>query len=130
MSNKTFTHVTAVFCTIALLFAAYMGAEAQSEDPIFEEDLICSIQSDGECWVATMNLKGELEHHLGQVAVVETLGQLIDRLPVATRDNKVHFEGGWPMGVASNDLDDLGYRLQSSTPPSLAGAVVAVLRTV
>ena len=130
MSSKTFTHITAAFCTIALLFAGYMGAEAQTEDPIFEEDLVCSIQSGNEYVVATIALKLELEQQFGQVAVIEPLGVLIARLPNATTTNAVRFEGGWPQGAAASNLHGLGYTLQSDTQPILAGATVAVLRTV
>lgn len=130
MSNKIFTNLTAIFCTVALLFAGYMGAEAQTEEPIFEDELICCIQSGNEYVVAPMQLKQELESHFGQVAVTESLGTLIARLPAATTLNGVRFEGGWPQGMAASNLHGLGYTLQTSTPPTLSSATVAVLLTV
>ena len=70
MSRKLFTNTLTIFCTAALLFAVAMGVEAQSDDPLFEDDIVCSIRDGQDLWVAPLHQKTELENHLGETATV------------------------------------------------------------
>lgn len=131
LSNKTFLQNTiAAVCTIALLFAVVVVVEAQTDEPIFEEDVICSIQQGPVLYVAPANLKQALELSLGAPAQVETLGALLLRVPVASHKNVVRFEGGYPVGAAAQSLSLLGYCMEMNVQPEIPGALVAVIRSV
>ena len=123
--NKKFTNTLAALTTIALLFAVAVGVEAQSEDPILDDDIVCSIQVGGDVWVARVNQKSALENHFGEAATVETLGQLVGRLPTAGSTNSVRFEGGAPSSDVRMDLADLGYETLGTANPEIPGAASA-----
>lgn len=129
MSRKLINNTATVICTVALLFAVAVGVEAQADDPIFEEDIICSIQSGNDWWIAPLAKKNALENHLGMTATTESMADLLLRLPQAGTSNSVRFEGGFPGGSVAGDLDALGYDVETPATPVLNGVNVAVLRT-
>ena len=129
MSRKLINNLTAAFCTVALLFAVTVGVEAQSDDPIFEDDIICSIQIGSDWHVAPAAKQNALENHHGQTATVESMAALLLRLPQAGTFNTVRFEGGYPGGSVGTGLDNLGYTLEVPVTPLLNGVNTAVLRT-
>ena len=129
MSRKLFNTTLAALCTAALLFAVAVGVEAQSDDPIFEEDLVCSIQAGPELWIVPAVMQPVLENHLGLAAIVEPMAALLLRIPAASPSSFVRFEGGYPGGTVAAHLDSLGYRLEIQSTPDLLGAITAVTRT-
>jgi len=128
MSRKLFNTTLAALCTAALLFAVAVGVEAQSEEPLFEEDLVCSIQIGTELWIVPAVMQPVLENHLGLAAIVEPMAALLLRMPAATPSSSVRFEGGYPGGTVAAHLDSLGYRLEVQSTPELLGTLTAVTR--
>ena len=130
MSRKLISNTVAALCTVALLFAVAVGVDAQSDDPLFEDDVICSIQQGRDLWVAPESLRPALEAHLGQTATVEPMSSLLGRIPSATKANSVRFEGGFPGPNVSLCLDALGYTTSTDVSSEIAGANSAVSRTI
>jgi len=129
--NKTILQNTiAAVCTIALLFAVVVVVEAQTDEPLFEEELVCSIQQGPVLYVAPANLQQALEQSLGATAQVETLGALLSRVPPANQSNAVRFEGGYPAGNAAQSLNLLGYVTAMTVTPEIPGALIAVIRSL
>ena len=126
------SHFLTGLCVFALLFAAAAGVvDAQSENPIDEDDILCSVAMGDEVWAAPLALRTELEAATGQTAIVETARSLLGRLPPATQNNGVRFEGGLPSVQVREDLHDLGYtREQILEQPDIAGATIAVRHSV
>jgi hypothetical protein len=129
MPRKIINNTLAVACTLALLFAVAMGVEAQTDDPLFEDDIVCSIQSGNDLWVAPVLLRGQLETHLGCQATVEPLSSLLQRIPPATQQSTLRFEGGYPSGTVAVGLSDLGYTSEVPVPTELVGAKSSVVRS-
>ncbi len=130
MSKNIRNNVLAVICTFALLFAAAVVVEAQTDNPIFDDELVASIQDGDTWWIVPVSLVDQLELHLGEQATIETMSQLLTRLPLASSVNDLRFEGGYPSVSVSQDLDTLGYVTQSSAQTaSLPGAGHAYVRT-
>lgn len=128
--NKTIIQNTlAAVCTLALLFAVAVVVEAQTDEPIFEDDIICSIQQGPILYVAPASLKQALESTLGATAQVESLGALLLRVPPANNTNVVRFEGGYPAGAAVQGLCQLGYVTEMTAQPEIPGAAVASIRS-
>ena len=128
--NKTIIHNTiAAACTVALLFAVAVVVEAQTDEPLFEEDIVCSIQQGPVLHVAPASLQHALELSLGAPAQVETLGDLLARVPVANESNLVRFEGGYPAGSAAQSLCQLGYVNETAVQPEVPGVSQAVVRS-
>ena len=123
------TVLTAIF-TVALLFAAALGVDAQSNKPINDDDIVACIQVGPELWVTHLGLQGELEIRHGQSAVVEPMGLLLQNLPVAAPGRTVRFEGAVPSSSVSDDLDALGYTQSQFVTPELPSALVAVVRSL
>ena len=106
-----------------------MGVEAQSDDPLFEDDIVCSIRDGQDLWVAPLHQKTELENHLGETATVEPFAALLDRMTQATTLNSVRFEGGYPAGSAVAELNGLGYAVEVPATTMLPSSNSAVVRT-
>ena len=130
MSRKLFNNTLAALCTFALLFAVAMGVEAQTDDPLFEDDIVCSIQDGSELWVAPLQHKAALESQLGETATVEPFAALLDRMPQASNQATIRFEGGYPSGTAASELNALGYVTEVPVPATLRGCKSAVIRSV
>jgi len=123
-------NLIAGFCALALLFAVAAAVEAQVADPILDDEIICSVTPGDTTIVAKLSLMPELEALYGQSATVESMHALLQRLPVASETNGVHFEGGHPDAVVVQGLEGLGYKTQVTLgTPVLPGAQVAYLRT-
>lgn len=128
MSNKIRNNVFASFCFFAVLFAAAVGVvDAQSEHPIDDDDVLACVTVDDVVYATPVALKAELENATGQVATVETTQELINRLPNATTNNGVRFEGGMPTQGVQEDLEQLGYVTMQSEAPTVQGAQSAYL---
>jgi hypothetical protein len=127
-NNTTRKNVIASFCFFALLFAAAVGVvDAQTENPIEEDDIVASVAVGDEFWTAPVALKEELEVATGRIATVETMTQLLNRLPLATPSNGLRIEGGYASPVVRFKLENLGYdSLTNIQSPAVVGATVAV----
>ena len=123
------TTVAATLCALALVFAAAV-VEAQSEDPIMDDEILCSITVGEAVWAAPVAHQVALELHFGQPATLETMRQLLDRLPPASPTSAVRIEGGHlGLGVAQ-DLEALGYVNQMPLAPTeRPGTLTGVLCT-
>ncbi len=129
MFNNTIRkNFIASFCFFALLFAAAVGVvDAQADQPIEEDDIVASVSVGDEFWTSPVALKAQLEIATGQVATVETMTQLLNRLPQATASNGLRIEGGYASPVVKTKLEDLGYSsLTNISQPAVAGATIAV----
>jgi hypothetical protein len=128
MFNNTIRkNVIASFCFFALLFAAAVGVDAQTDSPIEEDDIVASVSVGDEFWTAPVALKQALEVATGQVAIVETMTQLLNRLPAATPSNGLRIEGGYASPVVKFKLENLGYdSLMNLEQPAVVGATIAV----
>ena len=126
MSKNIRNNVLAAICTFALLFAAAVVVEAQADNPILDDELVASIQDGDMTWIVPVSLVDQLEEHLGEQATIEKLGDLVDRLPVASSVNGLRFEGGYPAVSVSQDLYSLGYtvstKLANATVPGAGEA--------
>ncbi|MDA1195210.1 MAG: hypothetical protein O2894_08500 [Planctomycetota bacterium] len=123
------TRILSAFCFAALLFATVVGVDAQTEIPIGEDEIVASVSVGDHVWVSPIARKTELEDVTGQVATVESLGSLLSRLPLASGQNGVRFEGRVPASDVQAELANMGYGTQTSQVPQVPGATVAVLRT-
>ena len=125
-------HVTTGFCFFALLFAAAVGVvDAQTDSPIDEDDIIVSVPVGDDFWISPLALKIELEMATGGIATIETMADLLGRLPTATPSNGVRFEGGMPALAVQQDLGMLGYQTQSFIPvPAVQGALFAIRQSL
>jgi hypothetical protein len=133
MFNNTIRkNVIASFCFFALLFAAAVGVvDAQSENPIEDDEILACVSVGDEIWATPVALKQQLEDVTGQPATVETMSHLMGRLPVATPSNGLRFEGGYPSVSVAQNLDDLGYESQIQiAQPAVPGAMMAVRRSL
>jgi len=129
MSRKLFNNTLAALCTFALLFAVTVGVDAQSDDPIFEEDVICSIKVGPNFYVVPVDLRPALEAYLGATATVEPMSSFLGRVGPANPLKSVRFEGGYPGTSVAQSLGGLGYNTSTSVTPELAGANTAVTLT-
>lgn len=131
MSNTIRNNVFASFCFFAMLFAAAVGVvDAQSVDPIEDDDILACVTMGDEVWAAPVALKPVLEDFTGQPATVETARQLLDRLPPANSTNGVRFEGGRPSSTVRQDLDSLGYKTMVPASVQLQGSAEAYQLTL
>ncbi|MDF1701969.1 MAG: hypothetical protein P1V36_12495 [Planctomycetota bacterium] len=132
MFNAIRTNALASFCFFALILAAAVGVtEAQSATPIEDDEILACVTVGDEVWAAPVALKQALEDATGMNATVESMADLLDRLPPANNGNGVRFEGGVPSISVQQDLDDLGYGTQVALAvPAVPGATVAVRRIV
>ena len=131
MSNTIRNNVFASFCFLAVLFAAAVGVvDAQSIDPIEDDDILACVTMGDEVWAAPIALKPALENATGKNATVETARQLLDRLPVASATNGVRFEGGNPSQAVRQDLHSLGYASILPSTSQVQGAQAAYTATL
>ena len=129
MFNNTIRkNVITSFCFFALLFAAAVGVvDAQADNPIEEEDIVASVTVGDEFWTVPVALKQALEVATGQSATVESMTQLLNRLPAATPLNGLRIEGGYASPVVQVQLENLGYgSLTNLQQPVVVGATIAV----
>jgi len=129
MSKNFRNHVAATLCALALVLTA-AAVEAQSEDPILDDELMCCITLDEVVWAVPVAYQPQLEAYLGQPGVIRTARELLDVLPPAGPTNAVHIEGGYPGLGFAQGLDALGYTMQITLDPTeVPGTLTGVLRT-
>lgn len=130
MQNKRYnvSIMAAAVFALTVLFIPVGDAFAQTQLPIFADDIVASITDGDTTWIAPVSLRTELEQELNAQASVGTLGEVIDSLPAASTGRTLRFEGGWPAGDAVTDLDTLGYDESTDIQdPALPSAGFATL---
>ena len=132
MSRYLRNNAFAIFCTLALVIAATVsGVEAQTEDPIFDEDeLICCITTGDTHWVVPVALQSAAEWYLGTTGQIDTMGAFVSSLLPATPTSAVRMEGGFPSPLIAQQLDARGYLTEMPLDPTVVpGACFGVIRT-
>lgn len=132
MSSFLRKNAFAIFCTLALVIAAGISSvDAQTEDPIFDEDeLICCITTGDTHWVVPQALQGAAEWFLNASGQVQTVSEFVNGLLPATSTSAVRMEGGFPSPTVAQELDARGYITETLLDPTaVPGTFFGVLRT-
>ena len=114
-----FALVTIVGLTALLLTS---GIEAQTNMPIFDDEIVASVQDGDTTWVAPSSLAQELAAETGQTPTISTMDVVLDDLPDGSTGHKVRFEGGYAAGNVPQSLIDRGYGSSSGDDPELPSA--------
>ncbi len=108
---------------VALAIAPAINVASAGEwTPIFDDQIVASVQVGDSVYVALPQNKVALEQAHNTQATVDTLGSIITQAPAATAANEFVMYGCYAAGKAVIDLESKGYDRRTDTTSSFAGA--------
>ncbi len=109
-----------------ILVALTLGFVTQSADagtyvPIFEDEVVASVQVDDCTYVALPHKLQQLQYVYGVAGTLDTLANTIANAPAASAANAFVMHGCKAAGGAVSDLEDRGFDTSSEAFSSFPG---------
>jgi hypothetical protein len=122
MSTKSIVRSISVLSLFSVLLIFGSEADARTYVPIFADDVVASIDVDGDVWVAPVSLGAELAAYHGQPVTVVPMSQVLAQLAPAALGGSLRFEGCTAAGTVPGTLAGKGYDTESSVEAVLLSA--------
>lgn len=122
MLRNATTPLVALALVAFALAPAINVASAAEWTPIFDDQIVASVQVGDSVYVAPAHRKSALEQAHNAQATVDTLGSIITQAPAATAVNEFVMYGCYAAGQAVTDLENKGYDNRTDTASSFQGA--------
>ncbi len=132
MSSYIRKNAFAILCTLALVVAGIASADAQTEEPIFdeEEDIVACVHIGDLYHVVPVAHAPALETFYGVTPTIESVVDFVANLPFANSSITVRIEGASLAPSIDIALCERGYFLRDPIDPTLIpGTLTGVLCT-